>query len=426
DDAVLPVEEVRRGDLVASAQREQHAVGHVPRREARPRRLGPIHAHLELRIVEVLLDAEIREAGHLAQLVQDLVGNRPVALDVVSLDLHVNGGGETEVQDLGDDVRGHEIKGDAGELLGQTPAKSAHVIGGGAMAFLQGGEDVGGGGAGGGGAAVHVVDGAVRQADVVDDVVQLVGGDLPPDGPLHQIRKAGRLLDAGARLGAEVEDELSVVAGGEEVLAEPWHEEPSGEAGHEEERDESRLAGEEALKEAAVGGGHLRKAALEAGLEEREGIAGGRRLSVRVRAQEIHSEGGHQRAGKDVGGEHGEHHRLRQRHEQIARHAAQEEHGQKHDADAESGDEGGHGDLGRALEDGGTQLAPLLEVALDVLDGNGGVVDQDAHGEGEAAQGHDVDGLAQEAQDHHRGEDGERDGHRDDERASPAPQEEQD
>ena len=44
----------------------------------------------------------------------------------------------------------------------------------------------------------------------------------------------------------------------------------------------------------------------------------------------------------------------------------------------------------------------------------------------EAAQGHDVDGLAQEAQYHHRGQDGKRNGHGDDERAPPAPEEEQD
>src|SRR5262249_2118612 len=126
--------------------------------------------------------------GHLAQLVQDLVGHLPVALDVVPLDLHVDGGGETEVQDLRHDVRGHEVEGDTGKLLGQAPAERAHVIGGGLMAFIQGDEDVGVGGAYEARAAVHVVDGAVGQADVVDDVVQLVGGGFPPRGPLHHLR----------------------------------------------------------------------------------------------------------------------------------------------------------------------------------------------------------------------------------------------
>ena len=39
----------------------------------------------------------------------------------------------------------------------------------------------------------------------------------------------------------------------------------------------------------------------------------------------------------------------------------------------------------------------LLQVALDVFDFHRGVVHQDAHGQRQAAQRHDVDGLAQRA-----------------------------
>ena len=38
---------------------------------------------------------------------------------------------------------------------------------------------------------------------------------------------------------------------------------------------------------------------------------------------------------------------------------------------------------------------PCFEVAVDVLDLDGGVVDQDADRQRQAAQGHDVDGLVQ-------------------------------
>ena len=37
---------------------------------------------------------------------------------------------------------------------------------------------------------------------------------------------------------------------------------------------------------------------------------------------------------------------------------------------------------------------PFFEIALDVFDFDGGVVDQDADGERESAERHDVDGLA--------------------------------
>jgi hypothetical protein len=46
--------------------------------------------------------------------------------------------------------------------------------------------------------------------------------------------------------------------------------------------------------------------------------------------------------------------------------------------------------LGRAIEDRAPQLPALLQVALDVLDGDRRVVHQDAHREGEPAEGHDV------------------------------------
>ena len=73
-----------------------------------------------------------------------------------------------------------------------------------------------------------------------------------------------------------------------------------------------------------------------------------------------------------------------------------------------------------------SQVVALFEVALDVFDGDGGVVDEDADGEGETAEGHDVDGLAEQAEHDDGGEDGERDGDGDDDRAAPAAEEQQD
>ena len=40
------------------------------------------------------------------------------------------------------------------------------------------------------------------------------------------------------------------------------------------------------------------------------------------------------------------------------------------------------------------ELVAFFEIALDVFDGDGGVVDEDADGEREAAERHDVDRLA--------------------------------
>ena len=131
---------------------------------------------------------------------------------------------------------------------------------------------------------------------------------------------------------------------------------------------------------------------------------------VLVPAHDVHHQRGNQRARKQVGGEHGEHHRLRQRHEQIARYAGQEEHRHEHNADAQGGNEGRDRDLLRAVQNGLFQLLALGQVAFDVFDFDRGVVHQDADRQRQPSQGHDVDRLAQRAQRQHGDEDRKRDG----------------
>ena len=63
---------------------------------------------------------------------------------------------------------------------------------------------------------------------------------------------------------------------------------------------------------------------------------------------------------------------------------------------------------------------------MDVLDLDGGIVDQDTHGEGQASQRHDVDRVAEAAQHDERRQNGQGNGRGHDHRASPAPQEHQD
>jgi len=71
----------------------------------------------------------------------------------------------------------------------------------------------------------------------------------------------------------------------------------------------------------------------------------------------------------------------------------------KNDADAERGNECWYGDLCGAVENGFALGVAFFEVALDVFDGDGGVVDEYADGESEAAKSHDVDGLVEETED---------------------------
>ncbi len=64
-------------------------------------------------------------------------------------------------------------------------------------------------------------------------------------------------------------------------------------------------------------------------------------------------------------------------------------------------------------------------IAVDVLNFHCRVVHQNADGERQPSQGHDVDGFAQRTHDNDRSKNRERDGDRDDYRAAPASQEDQ-
>ena len=312
-----------------------------------------------------------------------------------------------------------------GNKARQFPAQVADIICRAMMLFVQRDQDVGVGRADRSRVAIDVIDGAVRQADIVEDVVELRGWNGLADGGLDLVAEPGRLFDAGAGLGPHMQDELPAVGVGEEVLAEPGDEDETAEADEQKDGDEKNAPVHQAGEQQLVGETNSLEETLKAALKDRQWIAG-QRCSVLLDAQQIHRHRGHQRARQDIGGQHGEDDRLRQRNEEIAGDPAEKEHGQEDDADAERGDQGGNGNLRGAVEDRVVQRLAFFEIALDVLDVDGGVVDQNADGERQSAEGHDVDGLVQQAEHDHRGEDRQRNGDGDDQGAAPAAEKEQD
>ena len=97
------------------------------------------------------------------------------------------------------------------------------------------------------------------------------------------------------------------------------------------------------------------------------------------------------------------------------------EHGSKHNADRQCGDESRCRDLRGAVQDNFVHvlLGLRLAVAIDVLDLNGRVVHQDADRQSESTEGHDIDRFSDRAKHDDGGEDRQRDRGRDDEGASP-------
>ena len=253
-------------------------------------------------------------------------------------------------------------------------------------------------GADGSGVGVGEIEAGVRNADVIDDGSHLGAGNLVADDVFDLVAEACGVFDAGAGVGAHVQLELATVDSGEEVLPEPRVE---GDDGTEPERDdaeEERHAEAQAEAEhAVVPVAYFFEVVLEGDLEADERVAAGLGLIdaiVLMAFEEVLGHGGDDGAREEVRGHHGEDDGFGERHEEVAGYASEEEHGDEDDADGEGGDEGGDSDLRGSGEDGVFDFLTLFEIAIDVFDLDGSVVDEDADGECEAAEGHDVDGLA--------------------------------
>ena len=171
------------------------------------------------------------------------------------------------------------------------------------------------------------------------------------------------------------------------------------------------------------------EARLEPALKADQRVAGRRLAAVVVRhvhPQQILRHRRHERSRQQEREDHGEHDALGHGDEQEPRHTLQEEHRDEHDADAKEGHEGRHDDLGRAVHDRLLDTLTLLEVIVDALDRHRRLVDQDTDREREAAQGHDIERLAERPQRTDGAQDRQWNGGGHDQGRAPAAQEQQD
>ena len=147
---------------------------------------------------------------------------------------------------------------------------------------------------------------------------------------------------------------------------------------------------------------------------------------MRFGLQQVHGHSRDQCTGQDVRRNHGKDDCFGKRNKEKFGNPTEEEHGEKHNTDTQGRDQRGYSDLRGSLEDAIVEGSTFFQMTLDIFDGDRGVVDQDTYGESKAAQSHDVDRLVQETEDHHRGQDGERNRDGNDDCAAPASEENQD
>ena len=119
---------------------------------------------------------------------------------------------------------------------------------------------------------MHEIDGAVGQADVVQDVFHFALGDLTTYRALDEIAQLRGLFDPGAALGAEMEDELTAVRVRKKVLTEPWHKEKCRNAGQKKDGDAEDPTMDKRCEEGLVDFSKPFESALERSLEPHERV----------------------------------------------------------------------------------------------------------------------------------------------------------
>src|ERR1700733_1067993 len=226
---------------------------------------------------------------------------------------------------------------------------------------------------------VGLVDAGVGQTDVVENRLEFIVRNLLPQNALDFVAEPRCLFHAQAGTPAYVQAQLARVHLREEVLSQEREQPEREQAKSQEANHEHSAILERGFEQLLVAPAEVFKLVFEATLEaaeERLGSFG----AMLVTAHDEHDQGWDGSSRQQITGQHGEAHGLRQRYEQEFRHTRQEEHGHKHDADAEGGDKRRYGDLLGAVEDGLLHLLAHGKVALDVFDFHRGIIDQEADG----------------------------------------------
>src|SRR5579883_3658287 len=138
-----------------------------------------------------------------------------------------------------------------------------------------------------------------------------------------------------------MELKLPGIAGREKVAPEKRNQQHRRQTNRQERGNQDELAINESRQYRLVRRPQSLESALKGTLKEHQRIA--RRPAMLLLAQQVHRERGNQRSRKDIRSDHGEHHCFGERHEQILRYTAQEEHRNEDDTDTERRNQRGQG-----------------------------------------------------------------------------------
>ena len=123
-------------NLHARTERHQHAAGHVLLGQPQFRGQDAVDVQAEVRPVRHLVQVDVGNARDLGHLLLQLAGHGQVAA-VDSDHLHVDGGGQAEVEDLAGDVRRLEEERALREAFRQLAPQAGDIVRRGPVLRLQ-------------------------------------------------------------------------------------------------------------------------------------------------------------------------------------------------------------------------------------------------------------------------------------------------
>lgn len=330
-------------EVDARVQAGDHVLHDVCLGEAQVGRLDPVHFECDLRIVELLLDADVDGARHALYDLRDLERDVMGDLEPVSFDLDVDGRREPEVESGRHEAPGVERELEAGEALPQAPPEQRLVVLRGfrpVLGELEVQKSVHGPRVGRVGRGP-----VVEHADVGDEHLEVLGRNALPDHVFHLPDHLLRSLHPGPRGRPDADHELAGIDGGEELGSDEGVETERADENQGRDGEHGFLSGERARKESPV--------ALSKGLEPRlERTPGRPAVFTSPVRQKARGAGGDEGHGEQVRRQKRERHAEGEgREEELS--DAGEEHDGEEDGDDGDGDDQNRGrDLARSVEGG--------------------------------------------------------------------------
>src|SRR5882724_12523045 len=355
---------------------------------------------MQLGLIKGLLNAEIRCSRNIFYASQQRVRKLPVRLQIIAHHLNINGGRQPEIQNLGNHIRRQEIERISRKGSRQFEPQVMHVPSCGVMLRRQSDHDVRILRSNRRRIAVRKIDTAIGQADVIDDAAQFLRRDLLADFVFYLVTQSRGFFNPRSGWRTHVQREFAAIHRWKKVLSQPRVQSEGEEAGQEEAADKNAAMTNQCFQQPTICASDTLKTMLEPDLKAHQRVLAGTDLmfiSLRVGFKEVFRQGWHQSSRKQVRSQHGEYNGLSQRHKEVARHTGEQEHRYKHDANAKSRNQRGYCDLLRAIENRFFYVLSFTEVTVDVFNCDRGIIHQDANGQGQTAQRHQVDGLSQHA-----------------------------